>query len=442
MLAVLFATFFVLLLLNMPIAFALGIAAMVTLAFDGTLPLNSIVTRAFVGVDSFTLLAIPFFIIAGELMNACGITERIVAFSRSLVGHIRGGLAHVTIVSNMFFSGISGSATADASALGSMMIPAMKRNGFDADYAVAVNASASAMGPIIPPSIMMVIYGSIANVSIAQLFLGGFVPGLMVGLGLMVMAYLIAGERGYPAPRRSELPPVLPSFRDALWALAMPVIILGGIFSGVFTATEAGVVAVAYATLVGTFVYRTLTFSLFRKLLVDAAVTTAAAMFLIAMATSFAWLLAWAGFGSAVLDVLGGISANPTIAILLILAFILVLGLFIEGIPVLIIFTPVLLPVVHGLGIDPVFFGVVLVMAVVIGSVTPPVGILTYMLLRHRRDHHLPGLQGAGAILRGADRRPPSGGAVPRPCHDGPECIRPIETEPGGNTTCTSPMRN
>ncbi|MDE0210576.1 MAG: TRAP transporter large permease, partial [Boseongicola sp.] len=327
----------------------------------------------------FTLLAIPFFIIAGELMNACGITERIVAFSKSLVGHIRGGLAHVTIMSNMFFSGISGSATADASALGSMMIPAMKKNGFDGDYAVAVNASASAMGPIIPPSIMMVIYGSIANVSIAQLFLGGFVPGLLVAAGLMAMAYVIAKKRGYPAPPRSELPPVLPAFRDALWALAMPVIILGGIFSGVFTATEAGVVAVAYATIVGTFIYRTLTFRLFGKLLVDAAVTTAAAMFLIAMATSFAWLLAWAGFGAAVLDVLGGLTTNPTLAVLLILGFILILGLFIEGIPILIIFTPVVLPVIQGLGIDPVYFGVVLVMAVVIGSVTPPVGILTYI---------------------------------------------------------------
>ena len=379
MLSVLFPTFFILLLINMPIAFALGIAVAVTLSLDSTLPLNSIVTRAFVGVDSFTLLAIPFFIIAGELMNACGITERIVNFSRSLVGHIRGGLAHVTIVSNMFFSGISGSATADASALGSMMIPAMKKNGFDADYAVAVNASASAMGPIIPPSIMMVIYGSIANVSIAQLFLAGFVPGVMVAIGLMLMAYYIAQRRDYPAPSRAELPPILPAFKGALWALAMPVIILGGIFSGVFTATEAGVVAVAYATLVGTFVYRTLTFKLIGKLLVDAAVTTAAAMFLIAMATSFAWLLAWAGFGSAVLGVLGGISSNPTIAVLLILAFILVLGLFIEGIPILIIFTPVLLPVVQGLGIDPVYFGVILVMAVVIGSVTPPVGILTYI---------------------------------------------------------------
>lgn len=379
MLTVLFLTFFVLLLINMPIAFALGIAAAATLLVDDTLPINSIVTRAFVGVDSFTLLAIPFFIIAGELMNACGITERIVAFARSLVGHIRGGLAHVSIVSSMFFAGISGSATADASALGSMIIPAMKKNGFDADYAVAVNASSSAIGPIIPPSIMMVIYGSIANVSIASLFLAGFVPGLIMGLGLMGVAYYIAKKRGYPAPPRSELPPILASFREAAIALFMPIIILGGIFSGVFTATEAGVVAVAYAAFVGTFVYKTLTFKLVAELLVNAAVTTAAAMFLIAMATSFAWLLAWAGFGAAVLEVLGGISSNPTIALLLIVLFILILGLFIEGIPILIIFTPVLLPVMQGLGIDLVFFGVIMVMSVVIGSVTPPVGILTYI---------------------------------------------------------------
>lgn len=379
MLTILFITFFVLLLINMPIAFALGIATAVTLLADPVLPINSIVTRAFVGVDSFTLLAIPFFIIAGELMNACGITERIVAFARSLVGFIRGGLAHVSIVSSMFFAGISGSATADASALGSMIIPAMKKNGFDADYAVAVNASSSAIGPIIPPSIMMVIYGSIANVSIASLFLAGFVPGVAMGLGLMGVAYYIAKKRNYPAPPRSELPPVLGSLREAALALLMPIIILGGIFSGVFTATEAGVVAVAYAAFIGTFVYKTLSLKLVAELLVNAAVTTAAAMFLIAMATSFAWLLAWGGFGEAVLEVLGGISSNPTIALLLIVLFILILGLFIEGIPILIIFTPVLLPVILGLGIDPVFFGVIMVMSVVIGSVTPPVGILTYI---------------------------------------------------------------
>ncbi|TRD22008.1 TRAP transporter large permease [Palleronia caenipelagi] len=379
MLTILFLTFFVLLLINMPIAFALGIATAVTLLTDPVLPINSIVTRAFVGVDSFTLLAIPFFIIAGELMNACGITERIVAFARSLVGFIRGGLAHVSIVSSMFFAGISGSATADASALGSMIIPAMKKNGFDADYAVAVNASSSAIGPIIPPSIMMVIYGSIANVSIASLFLAGFVPGIAMGLGLMGVAYYIAKKRNYPAPPRSELPPILGSLKEAALALLMPIIILGGIFSGVFTATEAGVVAVAYAAIIGTFVYKTLSFKLVGTLLIDAAVTTAAAMFLIAMATSFAWLLAWAGFGAAVLGVLGGISSNPTVALMLIVLFILILGLFIEGIPILIIFTPVLLPVIQGLGIDPVFFGVIMVLSVVIGSVTPPVGILTYI---------------------------------------------------------------
>lgn len=379
MLAILFVVFLILVLINMPIAFALGIASTVTLAMSATLPVSGIVTRAFVGVNSFTLLAIPFFIIAGELMNACGITERIVTFSRSLVGHIPGGLAHVTIVSNMFFSGISGSATADASALGSMMIPAMKRTGFDADYAVAVNASASAMGPVIPPSIMLVIYGSIANVSIAKLFLGGFAPGLITALGLMAMAYVIAKRRNYPAPAWRELPPVLPSLRDALWALAMPVIILGGIFSGIFTATESGVVAVAYATLVGTFVYRTLTFKLFAKLLVDAAVTTSAAMFLIAMATSFAWILAWGGFGERVLHAFTGLSSSPTISVLMIVLFIQVLGLFIEGIPILIIFTPVLLPVIAGLHVNPIYFGVLLVMAVVIGSVTPPVGVLTYI---------------------------------------------------------------
>ena len=379
MLVILFVSFLFLLLINLPIAFALGIATLITLASSDTLPLNSIVTRAFVGVDSFTLLAIPFFIAAGELMNACGITERIVNLSRSIVGHIRGGLAHVTIVSNMFFSGISGSATADASALGSMMIPAMRKNGYDADYAVAVNAAASAMGPIIPPSIMMVIYGSIANVSIAQLFLGGFVPGIMVGIGLMVMAYVIAKHRSYPTPKRAELPPFLPALRHASLALAMPVIILGGIFSGIFTATEAGVVAVVYALLVGTFVYKTLTLQKIFDLLVQAAITTAAAMFLIAMATSFAWLLAWGGFGSWMISFLSGITSHPTGAVVLILGFILVLGLFIEGIPVLVIFTPVLLPVVLGLHVDPVFFGVALVMAVVIGSVTPPVGILTYI---------------------------------------------------------------
>ena len=293
MLSVLFLVFFFLLIFNMPVAFSFGIAALTTILSSESLPLNTLVTRMFVGVDSFTLLAIPFFIAAGEIMNACGITDRIVVFSRALGGHIRGGLAHVTVVSNMFFSGISGSATADASALGSMMIPAMVKNGYDRDYAVAVSASASAMSPIIPPSILMVIYGSIANVSIAELFLGGIVPGIAVGLGLMATAYLVAGRRSYPAEARASLLDLWVAFKASFFALLMPVIILGGIFSGIFTATEAGAVAVVYAILVGRFVYRRLTLVQLADVLGKSAVTTSTALFVISMASGFAWLLAW-----------------------------------------------------------------------------------------------------------------------------------------------------
>lgn len=379
MLSVIFGVFVVLLAINMPVAFALGISALVGLLYQGQLPLNTLVTRMFVGVDSFTLLAIPFFIAAGEIMNACGITRRIVDFSSTLVGHIRGGLAHVTIVSNMFFAGISGSATADASAIGSMMIPAMVADGFDRDYSVAVNASACTMGPIIPPSILMVIYGSIANVSIASLFLGGFVPGVLIGLALMAIAYLLARRRGYPARSRATLGDVWRTFKAAFLALMMPLIILGGILSGVFTPTEAGVVAVVYAITLGCCVYRTISVHQLGELLVSASITTTICLFVIAMASMFAWLLAWQGFGASVLALLLRVSEDPRTVVFLVIGFILVLGLFFEGIPVLVIFAPILVPVMSRLHVDLVHFGVVLVMAILIGSVTPPVGILTYL---------------------------------------------------------------
>jgi len=379
MLAVIFGVFVVLLAINMPVAFGLGIAAVAGLLYQGQLPLNTLVTRMFVGVDSFTLLAIPFFIAAGEIMNACGITKRIVDFSGTLVGHIRGGLAHVTIVANMFFAGISGSATADASAIGSMMIPAMIEDGFDRDYAVAVNASACTMGPIIPPSILMVIYGSIANVSIASLFLGGFVPGVLIGLALMVIAYMLAIRRNYPARPRASWADVWRTFKAALLALVMPLIILGGILTGVFTPTEAGVVAVVYAVVVGCFVYRTITIRQLGGLLVSAAITTTICLFVIATASAFAWLLAWQGFGASVLSILLGISQDPRTVVFLVLGFILVLGLFFEGIPVLVIFAPILVPIMSRLHVDLVYFGVILVIAILVGSVTPPVGILTYL---------------------------------------------------------------
>jgi len=375
----LFGVFTVLLLINVPMAFAIGIASVVTVFATENLPLHSVVTRMFVGVDSFELLAIPFFIAAGEIMNATTITERIVDFSRSIVGHIRGGLAHVTIVSSMFFSGISGSATADASAIGSMMIPSMVRARFDRDFAVAVNASSSAMGPIIPPSIMMVIYGSIANVSIAKLFFGGFIPGVLIGFGLMAVAYYLSVRRGYRAEARASLKDVWRTLRAAVLALLMPVVIMAGLLSGAFTPTEAGVVAVVYSIVIGLFVYRSISVRDLGHLFANAAITTASAMLIIATATIFAWLLAWFGFGTNVVRILLSISHDPVIVLFMIIGFLLLLGLFVEGIPVLIIFTPILYPVAIQLQIDPIFFGVILVMTIVIASVTPLVGVLNIM---------------------------------------------------------------
>jgi C4-dicarboxylate transporter DctM subunit len=279
----------------------------------------------------------------------------------------------------MFFSDISGSATADASAIGSMMIPAMVRNRFDRDFAVALTASASAMGPMVPPSIMMVIYGSLANVSIAKLFLGGFIPAFLIALGLMSVAYYMAIRRGYRAEARASLRDLLESFWAAILALVMPAIVLGGLLGGVFTATEAGVVAAVYAMIVGCFIYQTISIRELGGLLANAAVTAGSAMMIIATASIFAWLLAWFGFGADVMSTLLGISHDPSIVMFLIISFILLLGFFVEGIPVLIIFTPILIPVVHQLHIDPVYFGVVLVMTVVIGSVTPFVGVLVFM---------------------------------------------------------------
>ena len=379
MLLILFIVFFCLIGLGTPVAFALALGAFGAILITGEFPLNMIITRMFVGIDSFPLMAIPFFIIAGEIMNTTGITKRIIDLSNALVGHIRGGLAHVNVVASMFFAGVSGSATADTSAIGSMIIPAMVKDGYPKDFSVAVTASSSTIGPVIPPSIMMILYGVIANVSIAQLFLGGIIPGVTVGFSLMFMVYIIARRAGYGKKPRVSLIITLLRFKDAAFALVMPIIILGGILSGIFTPTEAGVIATVYAFIIGIFVYRTLKFSDLPQLFLKAAVTTSLCLFLISTASIFGWLLAWEGFASIVTNFITSITQHPKVALFLILAFLLILGLFIEGIPVLIIFTPILVPVAKALGINLVHFGVVLVMVILIGSVTPPVGILLYI---------------------------------------------------------------
>jgi len=379
MLLVLFISFLILLSINIPVAFVMGISSLLAVWLKGDLPLNMLVTRMFVAVDSFPLMAIPFFIMAGNIMNASGITKRIVDFSRSLVGYMRGGLAHINIVASMFFAGISGSATADVSALGAMLIPMMVEDKYSPEFSVAVTATSATIGPLIPPSIMMVIYGVIANVSIAALFLGGIIPGVLVGIALMVMSYFISVKRGYGTVCTFSIKNIWVNFKRALIALMMPVIILGGVLSGVFTATESGVVATVYAIIIGLFVYRTIKFKDLPKLFIDSAVITSICLFVIATASIFGWLLAWEGFPETILNILLGISGDPKVVQILIIVFILFLGLFVEGTPVLIIFAPIFVPVMSYFGLNLVHFGIIFVMAVLIGSVTPPVGILLYI---------------------------------------------------------------
>ena len=293
MLIALFVIFLILLFINVPVGIAIGLSSVATLYFFSDVPLNTVITRMYSGVDSFTLLSIPFFILAGELMNESGITDKIVSFAKSLVGHIKGGLAHVTVVTSMLFSGISGSATADASAVGSVLIPAMKKDGIDSEFAVAVTASSSAIGPIIPPSILMIIYGSVANVSIAKLFLGGILPGILIGLSLMIVVYYYANKRNYKAEKRANLKIIINSFLNSSLALFMPIIILGGIFSGIFTSTEASIVAVVYAIIIGLFVTKKIEFCDLGRIFVKSAVTSSTAMLIIATSSIFAWILAW-----------------------------------------------------------------------------------------------------------------------------------------------------
>ncbi len=364
--------------LGVPIAFSMGIASFLALVVGGGIPLNVVPQRIFVAIDSFSMMAIPLFILAGELMNGAGITARIVRFSSALVGHIRGGLAHVNILASMFFAGLSGSASADSASLGSMLIPAMVEDGYDADFSVAVTATSSTIGPIIPPSIMMIIYGSITGDSIGAMFLGGIVPGIMLGGTLMIVAYVISVKRGYKAEKRVPLMGVLRAFVQSLVALVMPIIILGGILSGVFTATESGVVAVVYGLFAGLYM-RELTPRKIVGIFTSAAITSAITMFVLASAQALGWILARERFPQLIVNSLASMSDNPTVIFLLILAFLFVLGFFMDGSAALIILVPVFVPIIQKFGYNPIHFAVTVVMMLLVGGVTPPVGVLLFI---------------------------------------------------------------
>jgi C4-dicarboxylate transporter DctM subunit len=377
----LFAIFLLLMAVGVPIVFAIGLSSVAGLLLETRIPLTILVSKIFAGMDSFPLMAIPFFILTGHLANACGLTERIILLADVLVGRrLRAGLAHVNIVASMIFSGISGSVVADSSAMGSVLIPGMTRAGYDKDYSVAVTATSSTIGALIPPSIIMVVYGFLAQQSIGRLFLGGAIPGLLVGLALMVTAHLVAVRRGYSALDRGSdgtaAPGFVQAFRQASLALLIPVIIIGGIVGGVFTPTEAGVVAAVTVLVIGLFVYRSLRWSDLEEVFVEAALTTCVVMMILGASAIFANLLARARFQSQILDWLAAVTTDPTGQLLLIMGFLFVFGFFVDVMAVLIMFAGALASVGAQLGFDAIHFGVVIVMITLIGATTPPVGTL------------------------------------------------------------------
>lgn len=380
MIAFLFLAFGVFLISGMPIVFGIGASSLVALFVNGEIPFSIVVTKIFGGMDSFPLMAIPFFILAGEIMNRSGITERIVEFSNDLVGHFRGGLAHVNILANMILAGVSGSCVADCSATGTLLIPAMVKKGYPVEFSVCLTACASTMGPIIPPSILMILYGSLTGVSIGALFLGGVIPGIIIGLSLMLVVILLCRARGFGAPMEGgSLRHLGVSLKRAIWALLVPVIILGGILSGAFTATEAGIVAVVYSLVVGLFILRSLRPGQLLGILVDSAVTAGMVMLVIGVASVFGYLLTRWHFPDIVLGFLQSFSTTPAVIVAEIMLFLIVLGGFVDVTPMLIMFGPALAAIGGRLGYDPVHFGVLMVMTALIGAVTPPVATLLFV---------------------------------------------------------------
>jgi len=375
-----FAAFAGFLLVGVPIALALGLACTAFLWWSDNLALMAAFPRYMVaGLDQFVLLSIPLFVLAGSLMSQGGITDRIVRLARALVGHVPGGLSLVSVTSCMFFSGVAGSASAEAAAVGSVLIPAMEKEGYPKDYAAALISVAAVMGPIIPPSVVMIIFGVLSNTSIAALFLAGIIPGLMIGISLMTYAYWRAVRHGYPVSDRMGWMERLHACVQAAPAAMLPIIILGGILTGIFTPTESAAVAVIYALILSGFFYRTLTFaSLYRSLWETAFVTTGI-MIVIAIASMVAIVFAFESVPQRVASGMLAISDNKYVLLLMINILLLILGMFLELISIMILTLPVLIGIVDIMGLDMVHFGMIMIINVVIGLVTPPVGMCLFV---------------------------------------------------------------
>lgn len=372
---ILLASFVLLVLIDAPIAVALGLSSVVYLLISDLAPLMIVAQRMVAGIDSFTLLAIPLFLLAGTLMVQGGLAPRIVAFCAAIVGRGTGGLAIVMIAACMMFGSLSGSGVADVVAIGSMMLPAMKERGYHPGFSSAALGCAGSLGTVIPPSIVLIVYGTATNTSIGQLFVGAIVPGVLLGLGLMIVAWWISRRNGWKGGEAFSWSVLGRTFVRAIPALIAPLIIVGGIRSGIFTPTEAAGIGVFYALLIGAFLYRSLTLRGIAGLLRDTAEMTGAILFVIATASVFGWILAAEQVPQMAVNAILALTDNATLALLLILAVVLVLGTFMESLAIILILAPVFLPMLTVYGINPVYFGILLTINLAIGANTPPLGI-------------------------------------------------------------------
>ncbi len=382
MLIMLFVSFVALLFLGVPIAYAIGLASFITIAASDLGTVTMVIQRTYGTLDSYTLLAIPFFVLAGDLMSRGGMSQRMINFSNVVVGRLRGGLAQVSVLASMIFAGVSGSGAADASAIGSILIPTMKKQGYTAGWVAALQASAGTIGPIIPPSIIMIVYGSMTGVSIGAMFLGGAIPGILIGLGLMLVVYGYSFFPGYEFLKASSGyvgGDLMATVKDGFLTLITPGIIIGGIVFGVFTATEGGAIATAYAFIIGFFVYKELKLADLEAILISSAVTSAVVLLVTGVAGAFGWILTYNQFPADIADFLLGITTDKTYMLTIIVVFLLILTCFVETLPALIMMTPVFYQISTQLQYDPVYFGVVVCIAAFMGTVTPPVGVLLYV---------------------------------------------------------------
>lgn len=370
----------VLILINVPVTYSIGIASIIYF-MSTEITVEVLPQRMISSLSSTTLFAIPLFLMAGILMNAAGITERIYNFAYALVGHIRGGLAHVNVMSSMMFASMSGSGIADLVGIGNVTANAMYQRGYKKDFAAALSLAASTITPIIPPSIILIVYGVTAEVSIGKLFVAGIIPGIVIGLSLMTYCFIIAKRAGFPkGDKRESFKAVMKAFRNAILPLLTPVLIVGGIISGIFTATEAGAVAVLYVAILGFFVYRQLNWREFKKILLQVGVTAAVILFLISVSGALGWLITAEQIPVKLADSLLGITTNPFIILLLINLILLIAGMFLDATPVVLMLVPVLLPVITQLDVDPIQFGIIMGFNTMIGITTPPVGAGLYAI--------------------------------------------------------------